>query len=82
MIKYKFFKLQICRIVDAVARRHLNTKVDSFKYIKPAVAYAQELLNLASEKGFIMSRINARELSNKLSEIINNDLISPLLKVD
>ncbi|XP_023289404.1 uncharacterized protein LOC105701497 [Orussus abietinus] len=71
----------LSRLINAVAKRHLNMKIDSYKYIKPAVAYFQELINLASEKGFIMSRVNAMELSNKLSETINNDLIAPLLKV-
>lgn len=56
-------------------------QVDSIQYIKPAVAYIQDLLRLASEKGFIMSRVNANELSNRLSETINNDIVSPLLKV-
>jgi len=57
-------------------------KIDSSKYVKPAVAYFQELVSLASEKGFIMSRVNARELSNRLSDIINNDFIYPILKVN
>ncbi|XP_014207126.1 uncharacterized protein LOC106638481 [Copidosoma floridanum] len=70
----------LSRLANLVARRHLNMNVDSYQYIKPAVAYVQELMNLASEKGFIMSRINARELSNKLSESINNGFIGPLLK--
>lgn len=61
--------------------RHLKMKIDSYTYIKPAVAYFQELVNLASEKGFIVSRINARELSNRLYDLINNDVINPLLKV-
>lgn len=57
-------------------------KIDSLQYVKPAIAYFQELVSLASEKGFIMSRVNARELSNRLSDIINNDFISPILKVN
>lgn len=71
----------IIRLVNAVAKRHLSLGIDSSTYIKPAVAYVQELVNLASEKGFIMSRINARELSSRLSETINDDVIGPLLKV-
>ncbi|XP_058797901.1 uncharacterized protein LOC131668073 [Phymastichus coffea] len=70
----------LSRLANAVAKRHLHMKIDSILYIKPAVAYIQELMSLASEKGFIMSRINARELSNKLSESINNGFIGPLLK--
>lgn len=56
-------------------------KIDSSQYIGPAIAYIQELVNLASEKGFIMSRISARELSNKLSNTINNDIMEPILRV-
>lgn len=56
-------------------------KIDSYKYIKPGMSYVQELMNLASEKGFIMKRINARELSHKLHNTIHNDLVEPLLKV-
>lgn len=69
------------RLANAVAKKYLNMNIDSYQYVKPAVAYFQELINLASEKGFIMSRVNARELSNRLSDIINNDIIYPSLKV-
>lgn len=71
----------LTRMVNAGAKRYLNTNMDSAKYIKPAVAYIQDLIKLASEKGFIMSRVNANELSNRLSDTINNDIISPMLKV-
>ncbi|KAJ8686757.1 hypothetical protein QAD02_022551 [Eretmocerus hayati] len=70
----------LSRLANAVAQRHLNMKIDSYQYVKPAVAYVQELTSLASEKGFIMSRINARELSRKLSDSINNGFVAPLLK--
>lgn len=71
----------ISRIVDVAAKRYLSMHIDSQQYIKPGVAYFQELINLASEKGFIMSHVNANELSNKLSKTVNNDLIEPFLKV-
>lgn len=70
----------ITRLLNAVMRRHLGMNIDSSQYVRPAIAYIQELINLASEKGFIMSRISARELSNKLSETINNDITGPILK--
>lgn len=69
------------RVVNAVAKRHVGMKIESSQYIRPAVAYVQELITLASEKGFIMSRVNAREISNRLSEVINHDIIDPMLKV-
>ncbi|XP_076376749.1 uncharacterized protein LOC143259218 [Megalopta genalis] len=70
----------LSRLVNAVATRHLGMKIDSSQYIRPAVAYVQELITLASEKGFIMSRVNAREISNRLSEVINYDIVDPMLK--
>lgn len=70
------------RLANGMAKRYLNMNIDSSQYVRPAIAYFQELVNLASEKGFIMSRINARELSNRLNDIINNDIISPILKVN
>ncbi|XP_008548330.1 uncharacterized protein LOC103571808 isoform X2 [Microplitis demolitor] len=70
----------LTRMINAGAKRYLNMNIDSAKYIKPAVAYVQDLIKLASEKGFIMSRVNANELSNRLSDTINNDLVSPILK--
>ncbi|XP_063992357.1 uncharacterized protein LOC135170454 [Diachasmimorpha longicaudata] len=70
----------LTRLVNAGATKYLNMNLDSAKYIKPAMAYLQDLIRLASEKGFIMSRVNANELSNRLSETINNDLIAPFLK--
>lgn len=70
----------VSRLLNAVARRHLGMKIDSSQYVRPAIAYIQELVSLASEKGFIMSRISARELGNKLSDTINNDIMGPVLK--
>lgn len=70
------------RLANGMAKRYLNMKIDSSKYVRPAISYFQELISLASEKGFIMSRVNARELSNRLNDIINNDIIGPILKVN
>lgn len=70
----------ISRLLNVAVRKHLNMKIDSSQYIGPAIAYIQELVNLASEKGFIMSRISARELSNKLTNTINNDILEPILR--
>ncbi|XP_032680005.1 uncharacterized protein LOC116848234 [Odontomachus brunneus] len=70
----------LIRLANMLARRYLGMNINSALYVKPAISYFQELASLASEKGFIMSRINARELSNKLSDTINNDIIFPMLK--
>lgn len=70
----------LTKLTNAMAKKYLNMKIDSSQYVRPAVAYFQELASLASEKGFIMSRVNARELSNRLNYVINNDIIAPILK--
>ncbi|XP_074106504.1 uncharacterized protein LOC141532178 isoform X1 [Cotesia typhae] len=70
----------LTRMINAGAKRYVNMNIDSAKYIRPAVAYVQDLIKLASEKGFIMSRVNAHELSNRLSDTINNDIVAPILK--
>ncbi|XP_071556267.1 uncharacterized protein [Temnothorax nylanderi] len=70
----------ISRLANGIGKRYLNMNVDSSQYVRPAISYFQELVSLASEKGFIMSRVNARELSNRLTDIINNDFIGPILK--
>ncbi|KAL6253416.1 hypothetical protein P5V15_005570 [Pogonomyrmex californicus] len=70
----------LSRLANGIAKKYLNMKIDSSQYVRPAIAYFQELVSLASEKGFIMSRVNARELSNRLSDTINNDIIAPILK--
>ncbi|XP_034179198.2 uncharacterized protein LOC117603807 [Osmia lignaria lignaria] len=70
----------LSRLVNAIAKRYVGMKIDSSQYIKPAEAYIKELITLASEKGFIMSRVNAREISNRLSETINHDIVDPILK--
>ncbi|KAH0956260.1 hypothetical protein HN011_004912 [Eciton burchellii] len=70
----------LIKLANAIAKKYLNMKIDSSQYVKPAIAYFQELVSLASEKGFIMSRINARELSSRLNNVIDNDIIGPILK--
>lgn len=70
----------LTRIINAAATKYLDVNLDSSKYIKPAISYIQDLIKLASKQGFIMSRVNANELSSRLSNTINNDIVSPLLK--
>lgn len=70
----------LTRIMNTAAIKYFNTNFDTSKFIKPAALYIQDLIKLASKKGFIMSRVNANELSSHLSNTINNDIVSPLMK--
>lgn len=59
----------ISNLFDHVAKHHLNVKIDSRQYVKPAVGYAKELLKLGQARGLL--QFNATELSDKLTDTLN-----------
>ena len=59
----------ISTLLDHVAKHHLNVKIDSRQYVKPAVNYAQELMKLGKARGLL--QFNATELSDKLTDTLN-----------
>ncbi|XP_054735308.1 uncharacterized protein LOC129242592 isoform X2 [Anastrepha obliqua] len=69
----------ISNLFDHVAKHHLNVKIDSRQYVKPAVGYAKELLKLGQARGLL--QFNATELSDKLTDTLNLEVIEPVLKV-
>lgn len=69
----------ISNLLDHVAKHHLNVKIDSRQYVKPAVGYAKELLKLGQARGLL--QFNATELSDKLTDTLNLEVIEPVLKV-
>ncbi|XP_050339951.1 uncharacterized protein LOC126766131 isoform X1 [Bactrocera neohumeralis] len=69
----------ISNLCDHVAKQHLNVKIDSRQYVKPAVGYARELLKLGQARGLL--QFNATELSDKLTDTLNLEVIEPVLKV-
>lgn len=60
----------ISNLVDHVARAHLNTKVSSITYVKPAVSYVKDLFKLGKARG-LLQKFNATELSDKLTDTVN-----------
>ncbi|XP_018802771.1 PREDICTED: uncharacterized protein LOC108977512 [Bactrocera latifrons] len=69
----------ISNLCDHVAKQHLNVKINSRQYVKPAVGYARELLKLGQARGLL--QFNATELSDKLTDTLNLEVIEPVLKV-
>ncbi|XP_034663410.1 uncharacterized protein LOC117898265 [Drosophila subobscura] len=69
----------ISNLLDHVAKHHLSVKIDSRQYVKPAVGYAKELLKLGQARGLL--QFNATEISDKLTDTLNLEVIEPVLKV-
>lgn len=70
----------LSQLVDHVARQYLHTKVASITYVKPAVAYVRDLLRLGEARG-LLQQFNATELSDRLTDTVNLEILEPVLKV-
>lgn len=70
----------ISNLLDHVAKHQLHVKIDSKTYVKPAVGYAKELLKLGQAR-LMLQKFNATELSDKLTDTLNLEVIEPVLKV-
>ena len=57
-------------LIDYTAKRHLQVKVHSMQYIKPAIIYVQDLLKLGKARG-LLQQFNATEISDKLTDTLN-----------
>lgn len=60
----------ISNLVDHVSRYHLNTKIASITYVKPAVNYIKDIFKLGKARG-LLQQFNATELSDKLTDTVN-----------
>ncbi|XP_065371215.1 uncharacterized protein LOC135963335 [Calliphora vicina] len=69
----------ISNLMDHVAKHHLNVKIDSRQYVKPAVGYAKDLMKLGQARGVL--QFNATDISDKLTDTLNLEVIEPVLKV-
>lgn len=64
----------ISNLLNHVAKHHLNVKIDSRQYVKPAVGYAKELLKLGQARGLL--QFNATEISDRLTDTLNLEVSS------
>ncbi|KXJ76431.1 uncharacterized protein LOC134285561 [Aedes albopictus] len=70
----------ISNLIDHVAKKHLQVKINSVTYVKPAVNYVKDLLKLGKAKQFL-KQYNVTEMTDKLTDTLNLEVIEPVLKV-
>lgn len=70
----------LANLFDFIAREHLHTKISTIVYVKPAVTYVKDLVKLGKARG-LLQKFNATELSDKLTDTVNLEVIEPVLKV-
>ncbi|XP_055588031.1 uncharacterized protein LOC129740398 [Uranotaenia lowii] len=70
----------ISNLIDHTAKKHLQVKIASVTYVKPAVNYVKDLLKLGKAKQFLQ-QYNVTELTDKLTDTLNLEVIEPVLKV-
>lgn len=68
-------------LANAVFKRHFGLKVNSATYIKPAVAYIQEVLQLGQSKGLSIAALSSSDIESRLSDTINGEVVEPVLRV-
>lgn len=68
-------------LADAVFKRQFGLKVNSATYIKPAIAYLQDVFRLGQSKGLSLQHLTSKEIEEKLSELLNHEIIDPVLRV-
>ncbi|KAG8256539.1 hypothetical protein J6590_065803 [Homalodisca vitripennis] len=68
-------------LANAIFKRQFGLKVNSGVYIKPAVAYVQDVLRLGQSKGMSLSHLSSQDIENKLAETLNGEVLEPVLRV-
>lgn len=69
-------------LANHVAKVHLGYKIDAKQYVKPAVEYIKESFRLAQKRGFFQSALDSTDLSHKLADTINLEIIEPVARVN
>lgn len=68
-------------LANAVFKRHFGLKVNSATYIRPAVAYIQEVLKLGQSKGLSLVALSSTDIESRLSDMLNGEVVEPVLRV-
>ncbi|XP_077288320.1 uncharacterized protein LOC143912805 [Arctopsyche grandis] len=75
------FSESISNVVNYVLMKYLNTPTDVSVYVKPAVNYVKELMKSAQSHGSYLRRADQNELSDKITDTLNLEIIEPILRV-
>jgi len=72
----------IVGIVNFFSQKFINMPIDSTFYIQPVVEYVQEIFRLAENHGILGRAVDSRELTHKLTDTINLEVIEPIARVN
>ncbi|XP_028127925.1 uncharacterized protein LOC114324318 isoform X2 [Diabrotica virgifera virgifera] len=72
----------ISAFVNYVGKRDFQVNIDSKEYVKPAVLYIKDILKMTEKSGTLKKFSNSNELSSKLADTINLEIIEPLARVN
>ncbi|CAG9841056.1 unnamed protein product [Diabrotica balteata] len=72
----------ITAFINYVGKRDFQVNIDSKEYVKPAVLYIKDLLKMTEKSGTLRKFSNSNELSSKLADTINLEIIEPLARVN
>lgn len=67
----------ISKSLDFIAQKYLHKKMSTIDYVKPAVAHIQGLMEMAKDHEFLQ-QLNEPELSDKMTDIINLEVLHDL----
>ncbi|XP_063232953.1 uncharacterized protein LOC134536856 [Bacillus rossius redtenbacheri] len=71
----------LSHLANAVFKRQFGLKVNSATYIKPAVAYVQDVFRLGQSKGVGLSHLTPQEMESRMADALNGEVIEPVLRV-
>jgi len=69
-------------LIDFLIKKYLGIPFQSKQYVVPAVQYGEDLVRLAEKKGFLGRTVNSAELTHRLTETVNMEIIEPLTRVN
>lgn len=69
-------------LINHTVKKYLTVEIDSSPYVKPAVSYVKDLLELGKSREYLQ-KMNTTELSNKLTNTLNLEVShGPWIVVD
>lgn len=71
----------ISALVNYIAKKYFDVKFYSKEYVKSAVAYVQDLIRLTQQSA-LSGGAGSAELSDKLADTINLEIIEPIARVN
>ncbi|XP_065213849.1 uncharacterized protein LOC135840997 [Planococcus citri] len=69
-------------LINAVTKKQFGLKIDSGKYIRPAIIYLKEVFKLDEGTNLLSTtQLSSKDITDRLGEVLNNELLEPVLRV-